>query len=137
MVIQYITFNGKCREAMSFYRTVFSSKIKSLFPYGDYVPDGIETTPENLSDWVMHAEMKICGTNFWFADETQTVVSGNMIKLTVFVKNAKTGQDYFNALKENGIVTLPPTETFYSTFHAAVTDKYGVCWNITAEEAPK
>ncbi len=34
-------------------------------------------------------------------------------------------------------VTLLPTETFYSVFHAAVTDKFGVNWNVVAEEAPK
>ncbi|WP_395547665.1 MULTISPECIES: hypothetical protein [unclassified Lacrimispora] len=32
-------------------------------------------------------------------------------------------------------VVLPPTET--SVFHAAVTDKFGVNWNVVAEEAPK
>jgi PhnB protein len=34
-----------------------------------------------------------------------------------------------------GKVTLPPTDTFYSTFHAAVKDKFGVDWNIVADEA--
>lgn len=137
MVTPYITFNGKCREALSFYETVFNSEIKSIIPYGEYIPEDIDTPPENLSHWVLHAEMMICGTNFWFADETQSVSCGNMIKLTASVPNAKTGQGYFNLLKADGNITLPPTETFYSTFHAAVTDKYGVCWNIVSEEAPK
>ncbi len=30
-----------------------------------------------------------------------------------------------------------PKQTFYSVFHAAVTDKFGVNWNVVAEEAPK
>jgi PhnB protein len=34
-------------------------------------------------------------------------------------------------------VVLSPTETYYSVFHAAVTDKFGVNWNVVAEEAPK
>ncbi len=34
-------------------------------------------------------------------------------------------------------VVLPPTVTFYSVFHAAVMDKFGVNWNVVAEEAPK
>ncbi len=36
----------------------------------------------------------------------------------------------------NGEVTLPPTETFYSTFHAGLTDKFGIAWDIVAEEVP-
>jgi PhnB protein len=33
-------------------------------------------------------------------------------------------------------ITLQPIETFYSVFHAAVTDKFGVNRNVVAEEAP-
>lgn len=42
----------------------------------------------------------------------------------------------FDVLCVNGEVTLPPTETFYSVFHAAVTDKFGVNWDVVAEEQP-
>lgn len=31
---------------------------------------------------------------------------------------------------------IPPTETFYSNFHASLIDKFGVHWNIVAEEKP-
>lgn len=137
MVHPFITFNGKCREALAFYAMVFNSEIQSIMPYGDYIPDNIEKLPENLHDWVLHAEMQICGTNFWFADETQFVSCGNMIQLTATVPNAGEGQKYFSKLKTGGTVTLPPTETFYSTLHAAVIDQYGVYWNIVADEAPK
>jgi PhnB protein len=136
MVTPYITFNGNCKEAMSFYQTVFNAEIKTSIPYGEYVPEGIGTMPENLSDWVMHAEMEICGTNFWFADETQPVSCGNMIKLTATVPVAKIGQEYFDLLKLDGDIILPPTETYYSNFHTAVVDKYGVCWNIVSKEPP-
>ena len=136
MVTPYITFNGECKEAMSFYQKVFKTDIKSSIPYGEYVPEVIDTLPENLSDWVMHAEMEICGTNFWFADETQSVSRGDMVKLTATVPTAKIGMEYFDVLKLDGKITLPPTETYYSNFHTAVVDKYGVCWNIVSKEAP-
>jgi PhnB protein len=136
MVTPYITFNGNCKEAMSFYQAIFNTEIKTSIPYGEYVPEGIETPPDNLSDWVMHAEMEICGTNFWFADETQPVSCGNMIKLTATVPSAKIGQKYFDLLKLDGNIKLPPTETYYSNFHTAVIDKYGICWNIVSQEKP-
>jgi uncharacterized glyoxalase superfamily protein PhnB len=31
----------------------------------------------------------------------------------------------------------PPTETFYSAFHAATVDEFGVHWNVVAEETPQ
>lgn len=137
MVTPYIAFNGNCKDALRFYQKVFEAEIKAMQQYGEYIPDGLESPPENLSDWIMHAEMQICGTNFWFADETEGVKPGNMIRLTATVPDIKAAQACFHMLRENGSVTLPPTETFYSTFHAALTDQYGICWNIVAEEAPK
>ena len=137
MVTPYLTFNGKCEEAMSFYQSIFKGEIKSSFPYGDYIPDGIENPSEKLSEWIMHAEMEICGTDFWFADETQVVTCGDMVKLTAKVPTAKIAQEYFDKLKVDGKITLPPTETYYSNFHAAIVDKYGVCWNIVSGEAPQ
>ena len=106
-------------------------------PYGDYMPDGSKTPPELLRDWVMHGEMVICGTNVWFADEVISPTNGDNIKLSVTVSTGKEALNIFDALCVNGKVTLPPTETFYSVFHAAVTDKFGINWNVVAEEVPK
>jgi PhnB protein len=135
MVMPFINFNGNCKEAVEFYKAIFKSEIKSLYPYGDYIPDGVANPPDNLNEWIMHAEMEICGTNFWFADETEPVTCGSMLKLTANVPNAMTGQEYFDKLKDGGNITLPPTESFYSNFHAAVVDRFGVCWNIVSLES--
>lgn len=143
MVIPYVVFNGNCKDAIAFYQKVFRSDGLKALPYGDYVPEGIETPPANLCDWIMHAEMQICGANFWFADEVRTDdipvgrISGAAVRLTVTVPTAAIGKEYFDQLKEGGQVTLFPTETFYSTFHAAITDSYGIGWNIVAEEMPQ
>jgi PhnB protein len=137
MVAPYIIFEGNCKEALECYQRVFKSKVKMSLPYGDYIPDGIGTPPENLNEWILHAEMEICGTNFWFADDVQSVNKGNMIRLTTIVATAKEAKEIFELLSDGGHITLKPVETFYSTFHAAVTDQLGVNWNIVAEELPK
>jgi PhnB protein len=85
----------------------------------------------------MHGEMVICGTNVWFADEASPPVIGNSVKLSVAVPTGKEAAVIFDALCAGGEVTLPPTETFYSVFHAAVTDKFGMNWNVVAEESPR
>lgn len=137
MVIPYLVFQGNCKEVLAFYQEVFECEIKASMPYGEYVPEGIETPPSDLSDWILHAEMQICGTNFWFADALESSEEGSIVRLAAIVPDRKEGEKVFDRLKENGIITLPPTETFYSTFHGALIDKYGVGWNIVAEEAPK
>jgi len=137
MVTPYLVFNGNCKEVLEFYQKVFESEVGMLIPYGEYVPDGVKMPPSDLSTWVLHAEMKICDTVFWFADEIAEPVSkGNMIKLTTKVSTAKEAQEIFDVLSIDAHITLPPTKTFYSTFHAGLIDRFGISWNIVAEEAP-
>ena len=137
MITPYLTFHGDAKTALGFYRAIFNCDEPKIMPYGDYMPEGTQTPPELLRDWVMHGEMIICGTNVWFADEAMPPALGSNIKLSVTVPTGTEAKTIFKALCIGGIVTLPPTETFYSVFHAAVTDKFGVNWNVVAEEAPK
>jgi len=137
MITPYLTFNGNCKEALDLYRSVFQCDEPTIMPYGDYMPEGLTTPTELLRTWIMHGEMVICGTNVWFADEATPLTKGNNIKLTVTLKTGKEAGAIFDALSVEGNITLPPTETFYSVFHAAVTDMFGINWNVVAEEAPK
>jgi len=137
MITPYITFNGQCKEAITFYSSIFTCEEPKILPYGDYMPEGSKTPPELLREWVMHGEIVINGTNVWFADEALPITTGNNIKLSATVKTGKEADKIFIALSVDGKVILPPTETFYSVFHGAVIDKFGVNWNIIAEETPK
>jgi len=137
MITPYLVFNGDCKDVLDFYRSVFHCNEPKVLPYGDYMPEGSKTPPELLRTWVMHAEMVICGTNVWFADDATPTNKGENIRLSTTVPTGKDAAAIFDALCTGGQVTLLPTETFYSVFHAAVTDMYGVNWNIVAEEAPK
>jgi PhnB protein len=137
MITPYLVFNGDCQDALNFYQSVFPCGEPKIMNYGDYMPEGSKTPPELLCTWIMHGEMEICGTNIWFADDAVSFVKGDSIRLSAKVQTGRDASVIFNALCAGGIVTLPPTETFYSVFHAAVTDKFGVNWNIVAQEQPR
>ena len=136
MITPYLTFNGNCKEALAFYRSVFPCGEPSILPYGDYMPEGSPTPPELLRSWVMHAEMTVCGTNVWFADSAQSPGNSGPITLSAIVTTGREAQSIYDALCAGSTVTLPPTVTFYSVFHAVVRDRFGVPWQIVAEEAP-
>ncbi|NYB75900.1 VOC family protein [Sedimentibacter hydroxybenzoicus DSM 7310] len=102
MVTPYLVFSGNCKEVLEFYQKVFGSKVGMSMPYGEYVPDGVKTIPANLSTWVLHAEMQICGTKLWFADEIRDLAKGDIVRLTVTVPDCKGALKIFNQLKENG-----------------------------------
>ncbi|MDR1704334.1 MAG: VOC family protein [Clostridiales bacterium] len=136
MLTPYLVFHGECKEAIDFYREVFPCGEPKIMPYGDYMPEGSRTPTELLRSWIMHAEMTICGTNVWFADEADAVDKGNNVRISATVTSGKDAEGIWGTLCVGGKVTLPPMETFYSVFHAAVIDKFGVHWNIVAEESP-
>ena len=136
MITPYLTFNGNCKEALAFYRSVFPCGEPSVLPYGDYMPEGSPTPPELLRSWVMHAEMTVCGTNVWFADSAQSPGNSGLITLSAIVPTGREALAIYDALCAGGTVTLPPTVTFYSVFHAVVRDRFGVPWQIVADEAP-
>ena len=136
MITPYLAFNGNCKEALAFYRSVFPCGEPSVLPYGDYMPEGSPTPPELLRGWVMHAEMTVCGTNVWFADSAQSPGNSGLITLSAIVPTGREALAIYDALCAGGTVTLPPTVTFYSVFHAVVRDRFGVPWQIVAEEAP-
>ena len=119
MVTPYITFAGDCRAALEFYGAAFHAVPSAVFPYGEYVPQGVTNPPEGLPGWVLHAELNICGTDFWFADEVlEPVSTGTKVKLTAKIPTGRAAREIFELLSDGGRVTLPPTDTFYSTFHA-------------------
>lgn len=141
MIIPYIIFHGKCREALDFYQAVFDCPIKMAQTYDGYIPEDAADIPPDLDQWILHAELEICGTPVWFADEVADPVHGGDtahgdIRLTITVPAKKEAQEIFDRFKETAHISLPPTETFYSTFHAEIFDKYGIGWDIVAEDAP-
>lgn len=137
MIVPYIIFSGECREALDHYRQIFNCPVKMIQTYGDYVPEGLKTPPPDLDQWILHAEIDIYGTTVWFADEAvDPIRRGNNVRLTVAVPAKEDAQEIYDRFSGTSHIILPPTETFYSTFHAEISDKYGIGWNIVAEGAP-
>lgn len=135
MINLYLKFNGNTGGVLAFYREVFRAEEPTIMLYGDYVPEGSKVPPEILCDWVMHAELVICGSLVLFADDVTTLTFGNNIDISINLPNKEEGERIFLALREGGEVILPPMETFYSPFHAAARDRFGVTWHVIVDDA--
>jgi len=133
MVEPYLNLSGKSSEAIDFYERVFHGQAKQVMYFKDAPQNPDFPVPNEIKDYVLHAEMIICGTKFNFSDTQEDVVPGNMISLAVRLATADKVTSVFDQLKEGGEVLMELAPQFYSPMYGWVKDKYGVGWQLICE----
>jgi PhnB protein len=126
----YLFFNGRCEEAVEFYRKALGAEVTMLMRYKDSpeppVPGMIPPGAENK---VMHMSLRIGDTTILASDghcQGQPAFQGFALSLTV-AKDADADR-VFTALADGGRVQMPLAKTFFSSRFGMVTDRFGVLW---------
>jgi PhnB protein len=133
MIIQpYLFFEGRCEEAIAFYRRALGAEVVMLMHYGDNPDDG--SCPDGTrppKDKVMHATLRI--------GETQVMASDGFangkpefkgVALSLSVRDESEARTLFDALADGGQVYQPLGATFFSPAFGMVTDRFGVSWMV-------
>jgi PhnB protein len=133
-VAPYLSFNGECREAMSFYQQVFGGTNLQIIAYGDQPVEGMEAMAEK----VMHSEMQIDGTPLMAADSPmgQAQKAGN-VSVMHAPKDFEDGRRKFEALAEGGQVAMPFGPTFWTAGFGMVADRFGIFWMLSVPGQPQ
>ena len=129
MIVPAISFPGTCAQAIAFYQMVFDLTNLQVDYYRDAPPDANFPVGEETRDWVMHAEMTLCGSRINMSDGNRTY-SGHRIVLNVFLDSDAEVSRIFGALKEGGVVDVELGPQFFSSLYGAVEDKFGVYWQL-------
>ncbi len=129
----YLNFNGNTREAMEFYHHVLGGELK-LQTFSE-VPD--MDVPAGYEDKIMHSQLESDAINI-MATEAQpgTVVKfGDNVSLSLVGTDTDKLTEIFNALSEEGEITMPLEKQFWGDVFGAFKDKFGINWmvNISAE----
>lgn len=132
----YLYFDGRCDEAIDFYRDSLGAEVLMLMRFGE-VPAGaegcVDTPPP--PDKVMHACLQI--------GDSQVICSDGLSKghpefkgvsLSLNVADDAQARRLFNALVEGGQVQMPLSETFFASSFGMVTDRFGMEWIIVTEK---
>jgi PhnB protein len=129
----YLFFNGRCEEAVEFYRNALGAKVEMLMRYKespDPPPPGM--VPPGSENKVMHASLRIGDTTVMASDGTcsgQPSFEG--FSLSISVGDVAEAERRFNALADGGQVQMPLTRTFWSPCFGMVADRFGVGWMVT------
>lgn len=129
----YLFFEGRCEEAVEFYRRALDAEVESLTRYEESPePPPPEMVPPGSEKKIMHVTLRIGGAVVMASDGScsgRTSFDGFSLSLTV--PDAATAERYFAALAEGGEVRMPLGETFWSPRFGMVADRFGVGWMVT------
>ena len=131
----YLMFNGRCEEAIEFYKRVLGAKVEALMRYKEAPqPPPSETLPPGNENKVMHSSLRIGDTVVMASDghcSGQTDFQG--FSLTVSVPDAPTADRIFGELSEGGNVQMPMGKTFFSDRFGMTADRFGLGWMVIVQ----
>lgn len=131
-IVTSLSFNGQCREAFEFYRSVLGGEIQA-FPFSEAPPE-MPVGPE-YTDWLMHAWLQIGDQAIMGADIPKAFAPNiekpkNGFDITFHSHDLEESRRVFDALSAGGEVRMAFAETFWSPGYGNFIDKFGIPWMI-------
>jgi PhnB protein len=128
----YLFFDGRCEEAIEFYRKALGAKVEMLMRFKESPdPQSQSCAPPGSGDKVMHSSFKIGDTTVMASDgNCGGKPSFQGFALSLNAANEAEADRLFAALSDGGKVQLPMTKTFFSPRFGMVADRFGVAWMV-------
>ena len=125
----YLSFDGRCEEAIEFYRRTLGAKVEMLMRFKDAPELGM--SPPEAGDKVMHSALRI-GDSMVLASDGRCLGKPNFqgFALSLTAANESEASRLFNALADGGEVQMPLAKTFFSPSFGMVADRFGVSWMV-------
>jgi PhnB protein len=125
----YLFFEGRCEEALEFYRRALGAEVEMLMRFKDSPDPGSCTA--GSEDKVMHASFRIGDSTLMASDgRCQGQASFQGISLSLTAADDAEAERLFAALAEGGQVQVPLEKTFFSSRFGMVADRFGVPWMV-------
>ena len=125
----YLFFDGRCDEALEFYRRALGAEVTMLARFKDS-PDPT-MCPPGAGEKVMHASFRIGETTVLASDgrcEGRPSFQGFALSLTV--PTEAEAERLFASVADGGQVQMPLAKTFFSPRVGMAADRFGVSWMI-------
>jgi PhnB protein len=126
----YLFFqNGKCEEALNFYKGIFGGEITSISRWSEMPPD--MEMPKDMGNRIMHANFESPSIKFMGSDARPTTTYGDgPISLSLGTTDEAEAKRLFDGLAQGGKVEVPLDKAFWGALFGMLTDKYGIDWMV-------
>lgn len=131
----YLFFDGRCEEALEFYKKALGAEVKVLLRFKDNPEPQPGMTPPGAENKVMHANFRIGDTEMLASDGRclgQPKFQG--FSLSLWAKTEAEADKKFAALADGGQVQMPLAKTFFSPRFGMVADKFGIGWMVLVSQ---
>ena len=128
----YLFFEGRCEEAIEFYRRALGAEVTMLMRFKDSPePQESGMIPPGSENKVMHASLRIGETTVMASDGRCLGKPGFQgFSLSIAAADSAEADRLFAALADGGQAQMPLSQTFFSPRFGMVADRFGVSWMI-------
>ena len=136
----YLTFKGNCEEAFKFYQSVFGGEFSYMGRFKDMPPgEGGKLQPGD-EEKIMHVSLPVSKETMLMGSDTagewaSGYTQGNNFAISITVSSKEEADKLFNGLSAGGTVTMPMNKTFWGDYFGMFTDKFGISWMVSFNEA--
>lgn len=134
----YLTFNGNCEEAFTFYKSVFGGEFSSVNKYKDMPPMEAQEISESEKERIMHVSLPISKETSLMGSDTNSqfgeVRFGNNFSISINTDSKEDADKFFDKLSAGGKVTMPMEETFWGSYFGMFKDKFEINWMVSFDK---
>ena len=127
----YLSFDGNCEEAITYYLDIFDGKLEILMRYSEGPP---EFSKPGIENKIMHATITFGGNCQIKASDDfhMPLIKGNNYHVSIAADDEEGGYAIFEGLADGGKTTMPFNDVFWGGKFGSCIDKFGVQWMISA-----
>jgi len=129
----YLTFNGNCREAMTFYQDCLGGELLLQTVGESPLSDNM---PAQLKQYILHATL-LRDTLILMASDMvgeQGLRRGNAVSLCLQCSSEEEILSCYARLSRQGKASHPPERTFWGALFGGLTDRYGNHWLLNYDQ---
>lgn len=135
-LIPYLFFDGQCKAAMEFYKSVFGGEL-TIQTMGE-VPEEVRKQSGNPDkDRIMHAKLEAETVTIMGSDSPKASPKAAKIELSLTGDDEAQMKQIFDGLSQGGKVTMPLSKQFWGDTFGMLSDKYGIDWMVNISTSAK
>ena len=128
----YLNFDGNCRAAFDFYRSVFGGEFMHISTFGEGPPD--MPVSEEERERIMHVSFPIGDSVLMGSDTSSShgppYQAGNNFSVSCHPQSREQTAELFAKISQGGTVTMPLDDMFWGSYFGACVDKFGIPWQF-------